>query len=144
MLKNLIYYEFVCFFTESNKPESTGYPNLADIISAIPSLSELQIWARDNGLTGHPIVQQRIDYILSHLMQTFTDAETLIEWAIQNNVLTNQQVLNRISDLQTCQKCGIKFELTSALRQHQILHKTKQNDDSRIIRIPVVKILTSQ
>ena len=83
------------FFAVSNRQEGVDHPNLTDIINTIPSLSELQKWARENGMKDHPIVQQRMDFILSEILHTFNDSETLTHWAIEHSVLTNNQVLQK-------------------------------------------------
>ncbi|CAC5412404.1 unnamed protein product [Mytilus coruscus] len=58
---------------------------------------------------------------------TITDANSLIVWAIENRLLTNQLVIDRLTYLQTCKHCGIKIDLPSKLREHQTVHESVNN-----------------
>lgn len=91
------------------------YPSLADFINTILSLIDLRQWAEENYLTDDPFIQQRMRRFLVDILPTFIDADSLIVWAIENLLLTNQLVRDRLADLQTCKQCSIEFDLSSEL-----------------------------
>lgn len=50
------------------------------------------------------------------------DVPSLTLWAIENDVLCHEAVVDRINKLLTCKWCNVRFDLQDALHQHEQMH----------------------
>ena len=73
---------------------------MKDIINSVETLDELKKKSIDNELLNHSWVQQ--NEIISTVTNTFFDVPSLTLWAIENNVLSQDAVVNTLNFILTC------------------------------------------